>query len=140
MIVVMIMMMLMRIMVMIMMTRSGDVESNKLPSGTEDEAMLHLDFCLEYMEIVDKALVDEIPKIFIMMLCHKLLDFLAGGEEYPTSLLREVQKEINGSSPEEILVKSFEHEEMINDLKNRKSAAEKTIQILDQTQQRLSSF
>ena len=40
--------------------------------------MLHLDLALEYMEIVDKALVDEFPKISIMMLCHKLLDFIDG--------------------------------------------------------------
>ena len=43
---------------------------------------MHVDFCLEYMEIVDKALVDEVPKIFILMLVHKLLDFLQGGESY----------------------------------------------------------
>ena len=34
--------------------------------------MFHLDLCLEYMEIVDKQIVDEIPKIFIMMLVHKV--------------------------------------------------------------------
>ena len=119
---------------------SGDVEFNKLPSGTGDEAMLHLDLCLEYMEIVDKALVDEIPKIFIMMLCHKLLDFLKGGEAYHTSFLRRVQQEVKKSSPEEILVKSFEHEEMIKDWKTRKSVAERTIEILDKTQQKLTKL
>ena len=119
---------------------SGDVEFNKFPSGTGDEAMLHLDLCLEYMEIVDKALVDEIPKIFIMMLCHKLLDFLKGGEAYHTSFLRRVQQEVKKSSPEAILVKSFEHEEMINDWKTRKSVAERTIEILDKTQQKLTKL
>ena len=44
----------------------------RLPSSREDEAMFHLDLCLEYMEIVDKQIVDEIPKIFIMMLVHKV--------------------------------------------------------------------
>ena len=35
--------------------------------------MLHIDLCLEYMEIVDKQIVDELPKIFIMMLVHKVI-------------------------------------------------------------------
>ena len=113
---------------------------NKLPSGTGDEAMLHLDLCLEYMEIVDKALMDEIPKIFIMMLCHKLLDFLKGGEAYHTSFLRKAMQKVKESSPEEVLVKSFEHEEMINDLKTKLKAAEKTIVILDNTQLKLTNL
>ena len=45
----------------------------RLPSRREDEALLHLDLCLEYMEIVDKQLVDEVPKMFIMMLVHKVI-------------------------------------------------------------------
>ena len=44
-----------------------------------DEAKLHIDLCMEYMEIVDNALVDEVPKIFIMMLVMKTIDFLNGG-------------------------------------------------------------
>ena len=51
------------------------VHTNKLPSTKEDEAMLHMDLCLDYMEIVDKALVDEVPKIFIMMLVMKTTFF-----------------------------------------------------------------
>ena len=99
-----------------------------------------MDLCLEYMEIVDKALMDEIPKIFIMMLCHKLLDFLKGGEAYHTSFLRKVMQKVKESSPEEVLVKSFEHEEMINDLKTKLKAAEKTIVILDNTQLKLTNL
>ena len=118
----------------------GYVKSNKFPSGTVNEAMLHLDLCLEYMEIVDKALMDEIPKIFIMMLCHKFLDFLKGGEAYPTSFLRKVQEKVKDSSPDEVLVKSFEHEEIIKDWKNKISVAERTIEILDQAQQKLTNL
>ena len=44
-----------------------------------DEAKLHIDLCLQYMEIVDDALVDAVPKIFIMMLVMKTIDFLNGG-------------------------------------------------------------
>ena len=55
------------------------VHTNKLPSGMSDEAKLHIDLCLEYMEIVDDALVDAVPKIFIMMLVMKTIDFLNGG-------------------------------------------------------------
>ena len=113
---------------------------NKLPCGDEDEALLHLDLCLEYMEIIDKALVDEIPKIFIMMLGHKLLDFLAGGESYGSSLLRKVQKEVKSLRAEDILVKSFAHEEMINDLKRRKEAAESTINVINRTFDQLGRF
>ena len=67
---------------------SGDtgVHTNKLPSTKEGEAMLHMDLCLDYMEIVDKALVDEVPKILIMMLVMKTIDFLNGGNnEIPLS-------------------------------------------------------
>ena len=92
------------------------------------------------MEIIDKALVDEIPKIFIMMLGHKLLDFLAGGESYGSSLLRKVQKEVKSLRAEDILVKSFAHEEMINDLKRRKEAAESTINVINRTFDQLGRF
>ena len=102
--------------------------------------MLHLDLALEYMEIVDKALVDEFPKISIMMLCHKLLDFIDGGDQYPVSLLRRVQKDVKTMEPEKVLVKSFEHEEMIKDLKNRKRCAEETIKVVDDTFKELKQF
>ena len=36
-----------------------DVHTNNIPSKGEEEAMLHLDLCVDYMEIIDKALVDE---------------------------------------------------------------------------------
>ena len=55
------------------------VHTYKLPSGMSDEAKLHIDLCLQYMEIVDDALVDAVPKIFIMMLVMKTIDFLLGG-------------------------------------------------------------
>ena len=69
-----------------------DVHTNKLPSKGEEEAMLHLDLCVDYMEIIDKALVDEVPKIYIMMLVHKSLYFLGGGDSQRTPLWREVQR------------------------------------------------
>ena len=56
-----------------------EVHTNKLPSGMSDEAKLHIDLCMQYMEIVDDALVDAVPKIFIMMLVMKTIDFLLGG-------------------------------------------------------------
>lgn len=57
----------------------GRIHTNKLPSQPKDEAMVHLDLCLDYMEIIDKMLVDVVPKVFIMMLVMKLMDFLNGG-------------------------------------------------------------
>ena len=121
--------------------KHDDKTFNQLPCGDEKEALLHLDVCLEYMEIVDKALVDEIPKIFIMMLGHKLLDYLRGGESYGTSLLRNVQKKIKTDmTMEDVMAKSFEHGEMMKDLKNRKSVAENTIYVLNQTKEALSGF
>ena len=33
------------------------------------------------MEIVDKALVDEVPKIFVMMLVMRTIDFHNGGKQ-----------------------------------------------------------
>ena len=108
-----------------------------MPSGDDPEARLHLEFILNYMEIIDKALVDEIPKILILMLGHKLLDFLIGG--YGKSLLRSVQKEIkNVKNIEEVMVRAYEHEERIKDLKNRKLVAERTLNVLNQTQEELN--
>ena len=115
----------------------NDRKFNQMPSGDDPEAHLHLEFILNYMEIIDKALVDEIPKVLILMLGHKLLDFLIGG--YGKSLLRSVQKEIkNVKNIEEVMVRAYEHEERIKDLKKRKMDAEKTLNVLNHTQEELN--
>ena len=116
-----------------------DVHTNKLPSKGEEEAMLHLDLCVDYMEIIDKALVDELPKIYIMMLVHKSLDFLGGGDSYRTSLLREVQRKCrNPEMKEDVLVRSHAHEEMIAELKERKRVCEETIRVISETSDQLN--
>eukprot|EP00092_Neocalanus_flemingeri_P026987 GFUD01029268.1.p1 GENE.GFUD01029268.1~~GFUD01029268.1.p1 ORF type:complete len:718 (-),score=188.67 GFUD01029268.1:332-2485(-) len=116
-----------------------DVHTNKLPSRGEEEAMLHMDLCIDYMEIIDKALVDELPKIYIMMLVHKSLDFLGGGDCYRTSLLREVQKKCRDPEMKaDVLVKSHAHEEMIRDLKERKRICEETIKVISETSDQLN--
>jgi len=116
-----------------------DVHTNKLPSKGEEEAMLHLDLCVDYMEIIDKALVYELPKIFIMMLVHKSLDFLGGGDSYKTSLLREVQRKCRDPEmKEDILLKSNSHEQMIADLKERKKICEETIIVISETSNQLN--
>ena len=123
-----------------MKEEDGDVQFNKLPTGAGDEAQLHLDLCLEYMEIVDKALVDEIPKTYIMMLIYRTLDFLNGGNRYETSLLRKVQKECqgqDGQKKKEVLEKSFAHEEMIRNLKERQRVCTKTISVIQDTKHKL---
>ena len=103
--------------------------------SVEDEAQMHLDLCLQYMEIVDKALVDQIPKIFIYMLVHKTLDFMAGGKAYKgPSLLRRIQKECQDhQTKKEVLEKSFDHEEMINKLKERQRVCTDTIKVIQDT-------
>ena len=103
--------------------------------SVEDEAQMHLDLCLQYMEIVDKALVDQIPKIFIYMLVHKTLDFMAGGKAYiGPSLLRRIQKECQDhQTKKEVLEKSFDHEEMINKLKERQRVCTDTINVIQCT-------
>ena len=122
--------------------KDGDdvVHFNKLPTGAGDEAQLHLDLCLEYMEIVDKALVDVIPKTYFFMLVSKTLAFLAGGKSYPTSLLREVQKECrmkDEQKKKEVLEKSFAHEEMIRNLKERQRVCTDTISVIQKTKHEL---
>ena len=113
---------------------AGDVRFNKLPSEADEEAQMHMDLCLEYMEIVDKALVDQIPKIFILMLVHRTLDFLSGGDGYRTSLLRKVQKECQDErKKKEVLEKSFAHEEMIKNLKERQKICIDTIRVIQDT-------
>ena len=115
-----------------------DVHFNKLPSEADEEAQMHMDLCLEYMEIVDKALVDQIPKIFILMLVHRSLDFLSGGDGYRTSLLRKVQKECQDEKrKKEVLEKSFAHEEMITNLKERQKICNDTIRVIQDTMNQL---
>ena len=57
-----------------------EMHTNRLPSKIEYEAVMHTGLCLDYMEIVDKALVDEVPKIFVMTLVKWTIDFLTGGK------------------------------------------------------------
>ena len=61
------------------------VHTNRLPSEIEYEAVMHTGLCLDYMEIVDKALVDEVPKIFVMTLVKWTIDFLTGGHRMNVS-------------------------------------------------------
>ena len=71
------------------------------------------------------------------MLGHKLYDFVIGGSA--KSLLRSVQKKIkNEKNIEEVMVRGYEHEERIKDLKKRKLVAEKTLNVLNQTQEKLN--
>ena len=63
---------------------SDEVHTNRMPSGIKDEATMDIDLCMNYMEIVDKALVDEVPKIFAMMLVMRTVDFLNGGKQIKT--------------------------------------------------------
>ena len=113
---------------------------NKFPPTVGEQAMQNADLCLEYMEIMDKSLLDQVPKLFLMMLCDRLLDFLAEGKVCGSSLLRRVQKEVKKLTPAAVMVKSFAHEEMIKDLKNRKSVAEKTVAVIDKTMHDLKRF
>ena len=93
--------------------------------------------------IVDKSLVDEIPKTYIMMLVFRTLDFLAGGNSYETSLLRKVQKECqgqDGQKKKEVLEKSFAHEEMIRNLKERQRVCTGTISVIQETRHKLKNI
>ena len=58
------------------------VPTRLFPTELQDEAKFHLDIALEYMQIIDKQLVDETQKIIILMLVHKSLDFFKGGIHY----------------------------------------------------------
>ena len=49
------------------------------PSFDERLAMVHLQLCLDYMRSVEKTLEADVPKIFVMMLVVKTVDFLNGG-------------------------------------------------------------
>ena len=93
------------------------------------------------MKIVDKALVDEIPKIFIMMLLCKCLDFLAGGDNHRTSLLTEVQMKCRtAENKAAVLVKSREHEEMVRNLKNRRKICENIIAVINQAEEEINNL
>lgn len=113
---------------------SSAVHTIKFPSDMSEEAKFDLDLCLQYMEIIDRQLVDEIPKYYITMLIHRTLDFLEGGLSYKTSLLRQVQKML--STPEkraDYLIKSHMHEEMVAGLRERKTICQETIKVIEET-------
>ena len=63
-------------------SRDNYIPTRQYPTELEDEAKFHLDIALEYMEIIDKQLVDETLKIIILMLVHKTMDFFRGGIHY----------------------------------------------------------
>merc|ERR1739836_75290 len=96
------------------------------------------------MEIVDKMLVDAIPKVFIMMLVMNFLDFVKGvdadGRSYHTSLLREV---LNNAQDEEkktqLVTRSHSHQQMIETLRERRGVCEETIKIIDNANSQLNA-
>ena len=61
---------------------NNSIPTRQFPTELEDEAKFHLDIALEYMEIIDKQLGDEVLKVFVLMLIHNTLDFLKGGNHY----------------------------------------------------------
>ena len=118
-----------------------DVHFNKLPSDPETEAQMHLDLCLEYMEIVDKALEDQVAKNLVMMLVHRSLDFFAGGDSYPTSLMRKVQKACKDEEKKkEVLQRSPAYEDLIRNLEERKRVCKETIDVIKQTENQLRNI
>ena len=116
-----------------------DVSYNILPSKNEDKADMHIDFCLEYMEIIDKTLVDEVPKIIKLMLARKLLDILRGEDPERSSFLFMVQGQIRDKKGD-IMVKSEDHERMIAELERKREVAENTIKVIDETKVKLRNL
>ena len=61
---------------------NNPIPTRQFPTELEDEAKFHLDIALEYMQIIDKQLGDEVLKVLVLKLIHKTLDFLKGGNHY----------------------------------------------------------
>lgn len=123
--------------------KDSEVHVNKLPSKPSHEATTHLDLALDYMEIVDKMLVDVIPKVYVMMLVMKFLDFLNGvdenGNTFPSSLLREVMREAyDEERKKQLVMRSHSHQQMIEGLKKRLIVCEKTIKVIEDTNFKLN--
>ena len=73
----------------------------KLPSNMGNEARYHLNLCLVYMRIIDKEIVDQVPKILIMMLVYKTLDYMDGGNSYPGHSFPIIVREFLKANPQQ---------------------------------------
>ena len=119
--------------------RERGVLFNKLPSGTEDEGLMHLDLCLQYMESVDMTLVDQVQKILVLMLVKRTVEFIDGG--YKTSLLRKVQKMCHDTEKKkEVLQMGATHEQIISNLEERQRACTATIAVIQKTRKQLRNI
>ena len=101
-------------------------------SRTED-ALMDLYLCELYMgRIVDKTLVDQIPKILNLTLVLKTVDFLQ------KFLLVKVQKACkNEEKKREVLRKSAAHEEKMRDLVMKQRVYTDTIEVIKVTKKQL---
>jgi hypothetical protein len=61
---------------------NNSIPTIQFPNELKDEAKFHLDTALEYMQVIDKQLGDEVLKVLVLMLIHKTLYFLKGGNHY----------------------------------------------------------
>ena len=121
--------------------RESGVLFNKLPSGTEDEGLMHLDLCLQYMESVDMTLVDQVQKILVLMLVKRTVEFLDGGYKCKTFLLRKVQKMCHDTEKKkEVLQMGATHEQIISNLVERQRACTATIAVIQKTRKQLRNI
>ena len=113
---------------------AGDVCVFKLASETED-ALMDLYLCERYMNIVDKTMLNQIPKVLNLTLVQNTVTFL---EDF---LLIRVQKACKGDEKKkEVLQKNAAHEEKIRDLEMRQRVYTDTITVIKQTKKDLRNI
>ena len=113
---------------------AGDVCVFKLASETED-ALMDLYLCERYMNIVDKTMLNQIPKVLNLTLVQNTVTFL---EDF---LLIRVQKACKGDKKKkEVLQKNAAHEEKIRDLEMRQRVYTDTITVIKQTKKDLRNI
>ena len=107
----------------------------KLASETEDDLM-DLYLCERYMaRIVDKTMLNQIPKVLNLTLVQNTVDFLQ------KFLLMKVQKECKDEEKKkEVLQKSAAHEEKMRDLETRQRVYTDTITVIKETKKDLRNI
>ena len=96
---------------------------------------MDLYLCERYMNIVDKTMLNQIPKVLNLTLVQNTVTFL---EDF---LLIRVQKACKGDEKKkEVLQKNAAHEEKIRDLEMRQRVYTDTITVIKQTKKDLRNI
>lgn len=116
--------------------------TKRLPINIDKEALVVVDICIQYMEVLDKQLVDKIPKLFIMQLVHNMIDYMKGGiinhssmEKSFTSTIRSICQDVQVR--EALMEAEADQQRQVEYLRNSIATCEEAIRIVDNINRKL---